>query len=267
MNSIDSTDSQYKHITDECYYKAKTVPELKKLCSILNIDVKMYKNKKKADIIKIIMDNLISTQSQQIDKKTPTSIVINSNILNNDLTVYMEKIYNCISTILSRPYKDKEYYDLLDVGNIVTKNNNIVLKTKQLQMRYGEIWQCAIGNYHDFTNLYTNHISGLDVMSDKRKLIIEIKNRTNTDNASARTANYNKLSKFVKENNAYTAVYGCVNDCTKKNIGSFSIVNINGVSIHLYSGYKFLTFIFGNDTSEIVEFIRKSVNDLHQKIE
>ena len=79
MNIIDSTDSQYKHITDECYYKAKTVPELKKLCSILNIDVKMYKNKKKADIIKIIMDNLISTQSQQIDKKTPTPIIINSN--------------------------------------------------------------------------------------------------------------------------------------------------------------------------------------------
>lgn len=66
------------------------------------------------------------------------------------------------------------------------------LKIKQLQMKIGAIWQIAIGNYKDFIDLGTGHQTGLDILNTNRKCIIELKNRYNTDNASARKTNYEK---------------------------------------------------------------------------
>lgn len=60
-------------------------------------------------------------------------------------------------------------------------------------MKIGEIWQEIIGQYDTFTNLGRGHHTGLDILSNKRKIIIELKNRTNTDNASAKKSNLDKL--------------------------------------------------------------------------
>lgn len=56
------------------------------------------------------------------------------------------------------------------------------MKEKHKQMKIGEIWEEAIGNYDGFIKLK----------------IIELKNRTNTDNHSSRKSNMNKLVKFKK---------------------------------------------------------------------
>jgi hypothetical protein len=137
-----------------------------------------------------------------------------------------------------------------------------VLKEKQRQMKIGEIWQEVIGNYDGFTNLKNGHKSGLDIKSDTKKIIIELKNRTNTDNASSRKANLNKLSEFKKENPEYTCIYANINaDTEKKTLTEFiKRISHNCVEIEHHVGYKFLTFIFENKNDEIIEFVRNMID-------
>ena len=67
-------------------------------------------------------------------------------------------------------------------------------------MKIGEIWEEAIGNYDGFIKLKIGNDTGLDIISKSRKIIIELKNRTNTDNHSSRKANMDKLVKFKNPN-------------------------------------------------------------------
>jgi hypothetical protein len=62
----------------------------------------------------------------------------------------------------------------------------IALKVIQRRMNYGKIWQCVLGNYYGFNDLKTGHETGVDILSVGRKILIELKNRTNTDNSSSR---------------------------------------------------------------------------------
>ncbi|NBV25373.1 MAG: Eco47II family restriction endonuclease [Proteobacteria bacterium] len=74
-------------------------------------------------------------------------------------------------------------------------------------MKYGEIWQMVIGNYHKFIDLKTGHTSGLDILSTERKIVIELKNRYNTDNASSRKTNLDKLYKYKIKNDVAKGTY------------------------------------------------------------
>jgi hypothetical protein len=74
-------------------------------------------------------------------------------------------------------------------------------------MKIGEIWQEVLGNYQGYTNLKVGHETGLDILSDSKKVIIELKNRTNTDNSSSKKSNLDKLAKFKKNNPEYTCIY------------------------------------------------------------
>lgn len=82
-------------------------------------------------------------------------------------------------------------------------------------MKIGEIWQEVLGNYKDFINLKIGHESGLDIISHKNKFIIELKNRTNTDNYSSKKANLDKLARFKKNNPEYKCIYGNINHNTE----------------------------------------------------
>jgi len=129
-------------------------------------------------------------------------------------------------------------------------------------MKYGEIWQAAIGNYPGFIDLGIGHKTGLDILSESRKLIIELKNRTNTDNASSKKSNLDKLSKFKNENPEYMVIYANINADSEKKTwqGSNSKIIHNGIEIEYLVGYQFLTFIFGEKTKEIVEFLKITIN-------
>ncbi len=142
------------------------------------------------------------------------------------------------------------------------KNKLLSLKEKQRQMKVGEIWQETIGNYYEFINLNIGHESGLDILSNTRKLAIELKNRTNTDNASSKKSNLDKLSKFKKENPEYICIYANINaDTEKKTLqGSNKTIIHNGVEIEHQVGYQFLTFIFGEKTEEIIEFVKNTID-------
>lgn len=177
------------------------------------------------------------------------------------LSEYFEKMEIIIQNILLRPENDVLTYDILDTEKS-KKNKLLSLKEKQRQMKVGEIWQEIIGNYNEFINLKIGHETGLDILSNTRKLAIELKNRTNTDNASSKKSNLDKLSKFKQENPEYMCIYANINaDTEKKTLQGFNkkIIN-NGVEIEHQVGYQFLTFIFGEKTEEIIEFVKNTID-------
>ena len=180
---------------------------------------------------------------------------------NFDLTKYFELLGTNIQNILSRPEKDILTYDILDT-DISKKNKLIALKEKQRQMKIGEIWQETLGNYEGYTNLKIGHSTGLDILSNKYKIAIELKNRTNTDNASSKKSNFDKLANFKKNNPEYTCIYANINDIneTKTLNGTIKKIIHNDIEILHYIGFEFIKFILKDNTDSIIQFIKTKLD-------
>lgn len=177
------------------------------------------------------------------------------------LSKYFQKMEIIIKNILSRNEQKVLTYDILDTPK--TKENKLLaLKEKQYRMKIGEIWQETIGNYNNFINLKSGHSSGLDILSSSRKIAIELKNRTNTDNSSSKKSNFDKLSKFKRENPDYICIYANINaDTEEKTIkGLCKKIIHNEAEIQHQIGYTFLTFVFEENTEEIINFVRNSIS-------
>lgn len=84
----------------------------------------------------------------------------------------------------------------------------------------------------------------LDILCNVRKIIIELKNRTNTDNASSKKTTYDLHPD-------YTCIYANINANTEKNTrhGATKIIMHNGVEIEHWIG-------FGDNTNNIIEFVK-----------
>jgi hypothetical protein len=96
---------------------------------------------------------------------------------------YYNKVYLIVKNIFNKKVeKNKIMYDILDPEEL-TKYLLISLKIKHIQMKYGLLWQKIIGAYNNFKDLKIGNKSGLDIISEERKIVIELKNRYNTDNA------------------------------------------------------------------------------------
>jgi hypothetical protein len=177
------------------------------------------------------------------------------------LRKYYELLDNSIHNILSREEKYVLTYDILDTEKLKT-NKLIALKERQRQMKIGEIWQEVLGNYKGCINLKTGHKTGLDILSHNRKFAIELKNRTNTDNASSKKSNLDKLAKFKLANPEYVCIYANINaDTEKKTIkGSITKLLHNNVEIEHQIGYKFIKFILGDDTDTIIDFVKNTID-------
>lgn len=65
---------------------------------------------------------------------------------------YFEFLYNEINRILSMKEKNIICKDILDTPFIIERKLN-ALKLKQFQMKVGNIWQIALGNYKECINL------------------------------------------------------------------------------------------------------------------
>lgn len=174
---------------------------------------------------------------------------------------YLKIIDTKIKEILERPEKNDLTFDLLDTEKSI-KNKMIILKEKQKSMKIGEIWQEVIGNYYEFTNLKVGHKTGLDIISTSKKIIIELKNRTNTDNHSSRKTNYDKLAKFKKENPEYLCIYATINADTKKKTFDGAIIKIihNNEEIYQYTGFKFLELIFEDNIEIILKYMKEAID-------
>jgi len=218
------------------------------------------------------------------------------------LEEYLKNVELIIKKILLSPEKENLTFDILDTPKS-KKNKLLALKEKQRQMKIGEIWQEVIGNYKDFIDLGIGHKTGLDILSNIRKLAIELKNRTTTDNDSSKKSNLYKLAKFKKEHPDFTVIYANINEDTEEKTKNMELKlptnavlkelcrehklavsgkkeelvkrlkdkNIeipyekktilhNGVEIEHQVGYQFLTFIFGENTEEIIEFVKNIID-------
>ena len=215
------------------------------------------------------MSTPISDTSKVLKKGR--ALPLDSNIINkiaaSELDVafnreeYFTEMEESVKRILQRPTKDVPTYDILDTER--SKVNKLVaLKEKQRQMKIGDIWQTAIGNYKDCQDLKVGDITGLDILSEKRKFIAELKNRTNTDNASSKKTNFDKLAKFKTEHPDYTCIYANINDDTEEKSSQTTVKKFqhNGVELEHHVGDQFLTYIFGDDTNAVVEFIKTRID-------
>jgi hypothetical protein len=177
------------------------------------------------------------------------------------LSKYFELLDKSIKNIILRPENDVLTYDILDTEKLKA-NKLMALKEKQRQMKVGEIWQEVLGNYNGCINLKIGHETGLDILSHTKKLAIELKNRTNTDNASSKKSNLDKLANFKKNNPEYICIYANVNaDTEKKTLdGSIKKILHSGVEIEHQIGYKFLKFILDDNTDLIIDFVKNTID-------
>lgn len=93
--------------------------------------------------------------------------------------------------------------------------------------------------------------SGLDLLSESRKLFFEIKNSNRSDNSSSRKAKERLLCETKKKYPDYTCIYGIVNKTSRK-----TIKIIDNVEILYLSGKELFLIIFGDNWEEIVEFVK-----------
>lgn len=180
-----------------------------------------------------------------------------------NLDDYLIRIESNIQKIMARKTVTKyKYIDILEPATQNIKNPEI-LRTKQTQMKYGEIWQMVLGEYDGFENLKQGHNTGLDILSTRRKVIIELKNRYNTDNASSRKTNLDKLAKYKREHPDYECIYGVINDKTRE--GQIkSIRYSDDVEITYLSGMKLLDYCLEKNTEPILDLVKRIVNNYRQ---
>lgn len=205
---------------------------------------------------------LHEVKSKKIKKKYKLVIIEeDANESGFSLIKYLGGLDKTIQNILLRDEKDILTYDILDTEKSKT-NKLIALKEKQRQMKIGEIWQEVLGSYDGCINLKIGHDTGLDILSHTKKLAIELKNRTNTDNASSKKSNLDKLADYKKNNPDYVCIYANINADTENKTLSGSIKKIlhNGVEIEHYIGYEFLKMMLGDDTDVIIEFVKNTID-------
>jgi hypothetical protein len=175
---------------------------------------------------------------------------------------YINDIKNEINRVINLTKNEDIIEDIL-LNNFIKKNIEkfkYCKKIKQLQMNIGNIWQYVIGNYYNFENLKQNHITGLDIKSDNLKIIIELKNRYNTDNSSSRKTNYDKLVKFKKNNLEWKCIYAVINDKTTEG-KEYKLIHDDYEIIYL-SGNKLLNFIFGKNKDIILDTIKNEIMNI-----
>lgn len=180
-----------------------------------------------------------------------------------ELDDYLISINKKIEKLLSQSKYNDDILDDILLNNFIKSNTEQIKftkKIKQLQMNVGKIWQIVIGNYNNFSDLGEGHETGLDVKSDKLKIIMEIKNRHNTDNASSKKTNLSKLAKFKKLNPDYTCIYAVINDKTKE--GKDEFITHDDVNIRYLSGNKLLEFVFDLDKDKIITNLEHQLESL-----
>uniref|UniRef100_A0A6C0AHA9 Uncharacterized protein n=1 Tax=viral metagenome TaxID=1070528 RepID=A0A6C0AHA9_9ZZZZ len=180
-----------------------------------------------------------------------------------NLEVYLDCTRATIKKIMNRPCKEDFTFDLLSTPKS-NENRLIVLKDKHRKMKTGELWQTVLGSYPGWSDLKQGHESGLDVMNPSRKIAMELKNRTNTDNASSRKANLDKLAAFKKKNPEYTCIYATLNDSTEQKTRDGSVKKFihDGVELEQYVGYEVLTLVLGEDRDKVLECVRDTLYEL-----
>lgn len=194
---------------------------------------------------------------------TTMTELITMNVMSKfDINAYKETMDRIISDIFLQPMSDVQAFDILDTEKS-KKNKLIALKVKQYRMKVDRIWQSALGNYYSFIDLRVADKTGLDIVSRKRRIIVKVKNSTNTDSPSERKINFDKLSNYKEAHPEYTCIYGCINDDTEeKTVKGYNQLfrREDGIVIEFRAGRSFIDYILGSDADAIIDFIRDTID-------
>lgn len=199
------------------------------------------------------------------NKTCNTNVELKSAKLQTDFDIdkYIEFINNEIYMLIKKSkYNDNILEDIL-LDDFIRKEHEQIKfskKLKQIQMNIGKIWQISIGNWKYFNDLGEGDDTGLDVKSDKLKIIMEIKNRYNTDNLSSRKTNYSKLATYKKTNPNFECIYAVINDKTKE--GKDELIKYDGIEIRYLSGDKLLYFVFQDNKNQILINLKQQLQIL-----
>jgi hypothetical protein len=133
-------------------------------------------------------------------------------------------------------------------------------RVTRMQMCVGVIWQRLMGQVDGIRDLGEGDKTGLDLRSDKRKFVMELKNRYNSDNSSAKKSNVRKLDTFKQSHSRYEVIYGVVND--RRPEGIDELRTLNGMEYRYLSGEKLLKFVFGAKYAKVAELTRKYLKEV-----
>jgi hypothetical protein len=177
-----------------------------------------------------------------------------------DKVKYFEHLEQYIRNRFEKEHNTNPSSDITDTEKTRKYKLN-ALKLKQHLMILGQTWQEALGSYDGFTNLKQGDKTHLDIISRRRKLAIEVKNRTDTTNGLGKKATKYVLATFKNEHPDYTCILLEINIKSKNgndatlHKGKIKKIIWQGVEIELHTGVKALRFILGDDTAEVIEFI------------
>lgn len=169
-----------------------------------------------------------------------------------------------INDVFTEPNVDLDKYRDLLLDEWILKNQEIIMQTlilKNFQMKIGKFWQTIIPKIvPQIKDLKIGHPSGLDLLrNDNLHFIVELKNRYNTDNKSARDSNFQKLVNYKKKHPDALVIYGVINDKTKE--GCRKIIYFQDTEILYLSGLKLFEFLFGKKKARrIIPLLCKKVN-------
>ena len=183
----------------------------------------------------------------------------------DEILIYFELLKKEIMKIYKRSNKSLDIDDLDILDDNSEKTINLIkneLKRKQITMKYGEVWQKAIGLFPGFEDLGIGHESECDVRKCDNSIIIELKNKYNTVNSGGKKDVERKLYNYKIKNQNTECIWGIINQ-KKNEKKSKRILNINGEEIIKWQGKNFLTYIFtykGYDYSDIIIMNLRNIN-------
>lgn len=181
---------------------------------------------------------------------------------------YFENLSNNVKKILDRPTKefsidDLDILDSQDESTIEVERK--ILHRQQIKMKYGEIWEMAMGSFPGWEHLGTGHETGLDIRRIDNSCIVEVKNKYNTCNSSMKNDIRRKLDEYKQNNPDCMCLLGMVNPNHKTKINKrYNEFNYKDYIISEWQGSGFLSYVFtyeGFDYSnEVVEELRSIVH-------
>ena len=184
--------------------------------------------------------------------------------LPEEIKEYLKKIKPEIKKIVSRINKDIDPNDkdiLDDESEFTMKMKIEELKRKQKTMKYGEIWQVAIGNFPGWEDLGIGHETECDLRRLDNTAIVELKNKYNTCNSGSKKDLERKLTNYKKKNPNTECIWGIINEkngnkCHKK------IYNVNDESIIKWQGRDFLKYCLTHEGIDYTEIVIKTLKGI-----
>lgn len=165
---------------------------------------------------------------------------------------YIKKIRDLISQELKKLKQKQE--DML-LNHFSEEQKNTYYQVHTASMMNGKIWEIVFFNFHDWEK-----IKKMDGKSNKRKIIIELKNKPTTFNYASKKGTIRSIVELRKEYPNYSCIIGFINDDSNTDF----IDDKN--KICYMGGDSLFKYVFGEKYyKEIQEKVKEKVSSFYDK--